>query len=342
VPTLKDISALIGVSVTQVSRALNDHSDVSEETKRRVREAVKQLNYRPNVSARGLRTGRTGFVALVMHEVPAHPSGGYYMRALSVMSRTFDAAGFQLVLHVARDEGNRLLSYQRMIESGSVDGFVLNSVEHEDPRIPYLTEMGVPFVAHGSTDANPKYPFFDIDNHYVGYKLTSVLIAKGHRRIAFLNGPANRAYAHNRWRGYLAAHADAGLGVDPALHVSGQMTEHFGALETFRLADRGATRPTAVIAGNVRIAKGVLQVLRTMSLSVPRDMSVVAHDDGLEEDDVQEIVPALTTTVEPLMNSWEPVAEALIGAITGKETRQPQKIARPRFVSRASVGPAPG
>jgi LacI family transcriptional regulator len=340
--TLKDLSALTGISVTQISRALNGHSDVSEDTKKRVRDAAKTLNYHPNISARSLRTGRTGIVALVLPKVPPQPSGSYYMQAVAEMSKAFALADFQFVLHVSPDERDVLTSYRRMIESGSVDGFVLHGMERDDIRIPFLKDAGIPFAAHGRSVDHPDYPYFDIDNRYVGHKLATALIARGHRRIAFLNGPRGRTYAHDRYQGYLEAHREAGIVPDPALHREGLMTEEFGAIETFRLMEAKGGRPSAIISGNMRITKGIIHSLRLLSLRVPADVSLVAHDDALEEESPGGFGLDLTRTLEPLVDSFAPLAHCLIGAIAGANLRTLQKVKRPRFLSQGSIATIAG
>ncbi len=337
--TLKDISRLLNLSVTQVSRAINDHADVSEDTKRRVREAAKSLNYHPNMTARSLVTGRSGIVGLVLRRAIPQISSAYHMEAVISMSRVFGQHGMQFVLHVAGENENLLDTYRRLIKSGSLDGFVLFEATVGDPRIPFLQTEGVPFVLHGRTEPQPNYPFFDIDNHLVGYTLTRHLIEHGHRRIAFINGPVNRTYVAHRWEGYCRAMSEAGLEIDPNLHRCGDMTKQRGLLETIRLLDTGHLTPTAFIASNARIARGVYDALDALGQRVPDDISVVAHDDAVTDANLLGLMPSISATRSPIEASWKPLAEFLVGAVSGQPLDALQRVEAPDFEVRGSVGP---
>lgn len=340
--TLKDIARKLDLSITQVSRALNDHSDVNEETRLRVKEAARAMNYHPNVSARKLVSGRSGMVGLV---VPQHRNigqDGIFMEVVAGLSANFSGRGMQFVLHIMREDEPVLPVYQKLIGKAMLDGFVLIDPLDDDPRVAFLRKAGVPFVVHGRTVETPDYPYFDIENQRIIAELTDHLTQRGHRRIAFLNGIAGRSYVTVRERGYLTALAAAGIASDPRLHVNGEMDEASGLIATVRLFSDGAPRPTAVVCGNVRLARGVYQALAALGLSVPDDVSVVAHDDHLPALRASAFFPALTVTKAPLRESWEPLAECLTGAIEGRPLAELQRIGGYQFIARNSVSSLPG
>jgi LacI family transcriptional regulator len=336
VTTLKDISRHLGLSVTQVSRALNGHSDVNEDTRQRVREAAKYLNYHPNLSARKLATGRSGIVGLV---VPAFPTGEgdtLFVQMVAGLSARFAEQDVRFILHIANESEDPVDIHRKLVDSASLDGFVIVEPQDEDPRIAFLQERGIPFVVHGRIRGASDFPYFDIDNRGVAHQLTRHLTEHGHRRIAFLNGAAGRSYCTEREIGYRQALTEAGAAYDPALHRNGVMDVSFGLIETVRIMQKDDP-PTAFVAGNTAIAKGIYQALNALRLSVPDDVSVVAHDDLLPQVQTSAMHPALTVTESPVRISWGPLADLLVGALNGSAIGELQQFGAVSFISRASV-----
>lgn len=334
--TLRDISRELGLSVTQVSRALNGHDDVSAETRARVTALAKALKYQPNLTARKLVMGKSGIVGLVLPEVPRAPEDSQFVQIVGGLSRHFSGRQMQFVLHVASPGDDIVDVYRRLIDSGSLDGFVVLEPRRGDERIAFLRERGVPFVVHGRHEAAPDYPFFDIDNAGVARDLARYLTARGHRRILFLNGVAGRGYAEDRRRGFAEALAEAGINEAEARHVNGEMTEGQGLVSAVKyLSDPGG--PTAVICNSTRMAKGVYAGLAALGRRVARDVSVVAHDDALPGLRPEHFEPGLTCTHSPLELSWEPLAGMLADAVDGRPVAELQRLGEVRMVERASV-----
>jgi LacI family transcriptional regulator len=339
--TLKDIARALDLSITQVSRALNDHSDVNEETRLRVKATARAMNYHPNASARKLVSGRSGMVGLV---VPQHRNigqDGIFLEVVAGLSAQFSGRGMQFVLHIMAEHEPALPVYQRLIGKAMLDGFVLIDPMDQDPRIDFLTKAGIAFVVHGRPGNSAAYPYFDIENEQLAYDLTHHLAQQGHCRIAFLNGLQGRSYVTVRETGYVRALAAAGAPHLPHLHMNGEMDEATGLTATIRLFTGDAPRPTAIVCGNVRLARGVYQGLAALGLSVPGDVSVVAHDDELPSLRASAFFPALTVTKAPLRDSWEPLADCLAGAIEGKPLGTLQRIGGYTFIERNSVTAAP-
>jgi LacI family transcriptional regulator len=335
--TLKDIARKLDLSITQVSRALNDHSDVNEETRLRVKSTARAMNYHPNASARKLVSGRSGIVGLVVPQRPNLRQDGIFLEVVAGLSAQFSGRGMQFVLHL-KAEGEPIVPvYQKLIGKAFLDGFVLIDPLDRDPRIEFLRKAGSAFVVHGKGGGIVDYPYFDIENEQLAHDLTRHLVTRGHQRIAFLNGVAGRSYVTVREAGYRRALHEAGLPDMAGLHLNSDMDEANGLTGTIRLFTAGAPRPTAIICGNVRLARGVYQALAALGLSVPGDVSVVAHDDELPDLRASAFFPALTVTKSPLRDSWEPLADCLAGAIDGKPLASLQRIGRYSFIERNSV-----
>ncbi len=335
--TLKDLSRHLGISVTQVSRALNGHDDVSDDTKKRVRKAAKQLNYVPNMSARKLVSGRSGVVALVQRNNPDLIEDHNFIETVTNLSIEFSKLGKQFVLHIAPEDADEIGVYQRLIAGGALDGFVVHEPANDDPRVEFLTSNDIPFVVHGRTMGELTYPFFDIDNFEVGYQLTKHLLDRGHRRIALINGPEGFTYATLRLQGYQKALSDYGVEFDPNLVTSGRMTEELGLVKTIEFNSLSGNFPTAIVAGHVRIAKGIYQAAEALGLTIPRDLSVVSHDDVIPKLRASAFYPALTVTRSGLRNSWEPLARYLSQSLDGQAVEELQSVSSFEFVARAST-----
>lgn len=337
--TLKDLSRHLGLSVTQISRALNGHSDVNEATRDRVMAAARALNYQPNLSARKLATGRSGTVGLVM-VAPSHPSEDpHFVQMISNLSFKFSRLDVRFLLHIADESDDLVEVHRKLVDSASLDGFIVVDAREDDPRIRFLRERGVPFVVHGRTGGPANYPYFDIDNYHVAHRLTRHLLDFGHRRIAFLNGQVGRAYSVARDQGYRDALAEAGVEYDPDLMRFGPMQPSSGLVDTIRLMEDRTHRPTAFIAGNSLLAKGIYEALAALHLSVPGDVSVVAHDDLLRGSETAAMHPPLTVTEAALKDSWEPITRLLVSALEGQAIEDLQLIGDVRFVERRSAGP---
>jgi LacI family transcriptional regulator len=335
--TLKDIARTLDLSITQVSRALNDHSDVSEETRLRVKSTARAMNYHPNASARKLVSGRSGMVGLVVPQRRDLGQDGIFLEVVAGLSAQFSGRGMQFVLHLKAEHEPALPVYQKLIGKALLDGFVLIDPADHDPRIDFLRKAGIPFVVHGRSGKTVDYPYFDIENEQLSCDLTGHLTARGHRRIAFLNGIRGRSYVTTRERGYQRALKAAGAEILPQLHLNSDMDEANGLTGTIRLFSGDAPRPTAISCGNVRLARGVYQALAALGLSVPGDVSVAAHDDELPSLRASAFFPALTVTKAPLRDSWEPLADCLAGAIDGKPLKSLQRLGSYSFIERNSV-----
>jgi LacI family transcriptional regulator len=339
VTTLRDISRHLGLSVTQVSRALNGHGDVAEDTRARVRAAARRLNYQPNLSARRLATGRSGVLGLVLPDVPREGEEGEFVQIVGGLSRHLSRLGRSFVLHMADPAEDIAAVHRRLSSSGAIEGFVLLEPRVRDSRVAWLRRAGVPFVIHGRVEEPEDYAFYDIDNRAVGETLTRLLLAAGHRRLAFLNGQRDRTYALSRRTGWRAALAAAGVAEAEAQHRWGPMTEGEGLLAGADLWREGGLRPTGVICGNARLARGLMLALGALGLRVPQDVSVVVHDDDLPGLRPAAFDPPLTVTRSPLSEAWEPLARFLAAMADGAPAAACQAVGRVELIERGSVCP---
>jgi len=313
---LKELSQNLGLSQTTVSRALNGYPEVNEATRQRVLAAARQHNYSPNTRAKSLATGRTMAIGHVIpistkHEMVNPVFGDFIAGA----GETYSAAGYEMLLSVV-DDGAEDTAYRALQARGSVDGVIVHGPRMNDPRIPLLSDIDLPFVVHGrASGCNLPYSWLDVNNRSAFRRATDFLIDLGHRRIALVNGLESMDFAHRRRAGYEEALADRGLHVDPDLMRSGEMTESYG-YRTTRDMLRLSRPPTAVLAASMICALGVRRAIEEAGLRMGADVSVITHDDALSYLENGDEVPIFTATRSSVREAGRRCARMLLDMIT--------------------------
>lgn len=311
---LKALAARLGLSQATVSRALSGHEAISAATRQRVAAAARELGYRPNPTARRLATGRVGAIGLVLPLVRLLRAQTNFFGVLAGISEMVTLRNYDLMLSPFMDDEDA--AYKRLASSRSVDGVVITRPRIHDDRIALLDRLGLPFVLHGRTQTDIPHSFVDVDNEAVFAKPTRLLLNMGHRRIAALNASMKTTFASDRESGWRRAHEAAGIAADPALHLETAMGEEDGYLATQRLL-KSDSPPTAILCGSTFLAVGVYRALKESGLEPGRDLSVVAHDDLLQEVSATRLFPALTTTESSVRAAGRRVAEILLDQIIG-------------------------
>lgn len=338
---LKQLSQILGLSQTTVSRALNGYPEVNEETRMRVQAAAAKHGYRPNARAKGLATGRSMVIGHVIpsssrHEMVNPIFGDFVAGAV----KKYAEHGYDMMFTNA-DDTSIEDAYRSLFQRGAVDGVVLQGPKVNEPRIEVLTRMQVPFIVHGrSTGVSVPYDWIDVNNKSSFLRATRFLIDLGHRRIALINGLEDMDFAQRRRDGYLEALKQAGLSPDPALMRSAEMTEVYGHHETrdmLRLVDP----PTAILTSSMISAIGVRRALDEAGLKMGRDVSVIAHDDDLSYLKNGQDVPIFTATRSSVRHAGELAAEMLIERIRAPHDPAKTRLLEAELVVGGSTGPAP-
>lgn len=335
--TLKDISTDLGLSVATVSRALNGFPEVNVRTREKVRQAAERLGYRPNRTAQRLVTGRSGMVGMIVKIKPDLSADQTFFEMLTGLTAGLAAHEVDLVLAVDQED-DPVQPYRKMLERDILDGFILNAPVPNDPRIAFLQKRGIPFVVHGQSAPEVNYACYDIDNAEVSVTSVHLLTALGHRRIGLINGYLNYAYAVERLRGFHDALHAEGLSVPEAFVSNGNDSEHQAyAAALSMLSGREGPRPTAILCASTLLASGVMRAAKDLGLTVPQDLSIIAHDDALPLLKALNFAPALTVTRAPLRDAAIPLADLLVDLLVTGEVKQ--IIQKAELIVRASTGP---
>ncbi len=315
---LKQLAQHLDLSQTTVSRALNGYPEVNEKTRERILRAARELNYSPNTRAKGLATGRAQAIGHVLpysdqHEMVNPIFGDFIVGA----GQTYAREGFEVIISLVddKDEEN---AYRSIHNRRSVDGIIVHGPRMADARIALLHELGLPFVVHGrASDVNLPYSWLDTNNGRAFRRATDFLLDLGHRRIALINGLEFMDFAHRRREGYLAALADRGVTLDPALMRSEEMTEIYGFRSAVEMLDMDHP-PTAFLVSSMITAIGVRRAIHDAGLEMGRDVSVITHDDELGYLKNGHEVPIFTATRSSVRTAGARAAEMLL-----KQIREP-------------------
>lgn len=327
-PKIKDIAERVGVSPATVSRALAGSGLVAEPTLSRIREEAEALDYRPNVSARNLRTQRSMSVLMVVRDI----GNPFYLDVMKGVEAAARAAGYAVLMGNTENDPERETEYFKMLRDGRADGMILMT-----GGLPSTTMRleGLPVVVALERIENIGYAHIEVDNLGASRDAVLYLARLGHRRIAHICGPLPEIMATARLDGYRAAMAEAGLPVLPGFEQRGDYLLASG-MAGCRALLALPEPPTAIFCANDEMAFGVIHEVRRSGLDVPRDVSVVGFDDIYLS---QAIYPPLTTVSQPRGEIGRTAMTVLLGIMSGETPPSEPIILPTTLTERASVAP---
>ncbi len=339
---LKELSSILGLSQTTVSRALNGYPEVSEETRDRVQRAADRHNYRPNTRAKGLATGRAMAIG---HVIPVSPridmvNNPIFGDFIAGAGEAYSKAGYDMVLTVVEDD-READAYRQIKSRGTVDGVVVHGPRTHDSRITLLNDLQIPFVVHGrSSGIDEPYCWVDVNNRRAFSRATDFLLDLGHTRIALINGLEFMDFAIRRRAGYEASLIARGLPVDPELLRSNVMTELYGYRDARALLalDRP---PTAFLVASMICAIGVRRAIQDCGIRLGRDVSVVTYDDMLSYLPNGDDVPIFTASRSSVRVAGRLSGELLLERIANPDAPCRGELLEAELMVGQSTGPAP-
>ncbi|WP_246504825.1 LacI family DNA-binding transcriptional regulator [Microvirga antarctica] len=315
VARIHDVAKLANVSTATVSRALASPDRVSAETLARVLNAIASTGYVPNPAARSLRSHKTGMVLVVLPDL----ANTFFSRILRGVEETLFEAGYGMIIGDLDGSPVKEAHFAAFASAGRVDGAILLNghlfgQSREGKGMPVA--INIPLVALCEAIPNADIPQIEIDNRLSAETMTRYLASLGHRRIAYVSGPAGNVLERERMRGYRDGLEAEQIAFDAGLVIGGDYTVESGVAAGRDLLAREA-RPTAVFCTSDEMAIGLMRTVHSHGLRVPRDMSVAGFDD-IEFAAVAE--PALTTIHQPRRQLGQAAATALVSLLSGRTT----------------------
>jgi DNA-binding LacI/PurR family transcriptional regulator len=334
-PTLRDVARLAGVDISTVSRVVNDDPAlrIAGATRARVEAAVRELDYRPNVQARGLRLAKTWTIGFVLPDL----MNPFYAPIVEGAERRASESGYMVVIVRELDRAavaETELSFERLVHQQRVDGLLVASGRVDDEVLRSLSTEDRPLVI-----VNRRVPGVDgfvvVDDEAAARVATRHLLDLGHRRLGHVAGPAGIDNTQRRGSGFLAAAADGGAETR-VVHGEGWDPES-GYRAAHRLLEGWS--PSAVVATNIVVAAGVVGAAQERGLRVPEDLSVI----GLHDFTVAPFLrPALTTVVLPLEELGHIAMGVLLDRLAGGSPREVMVDGGPTLLLRGSTAPPNG
>lgn len=310
--SLKDISAACGVSVATVSKALNDHKDVGEETKLHIKETAKKMGYFPNASARALRTNRSNSIGvLFVDEIPQSGlTHDYFSHILDSFKVTVEAQGYDVTFINCNKSRKNTMSYLEHCKYRNVDGVLIACVDFSDQEIHELVKGDIPIVTIDYVFNNKLA--VTSDNVKGVRDLLTYIYEQGHRKIAYIHGQRTSEVTDSRIKSFYKTANEIGLEVDEDYIIEGMYRDTQNAEKlTARLLDM-KERPTCIIYPDDLCAMGGRNVIRARGLRIPQDISIAGYD-GINI--AQQIEPQLTTIYQDTRMIGRVAAENLINQI---------------------------
>jgi LacI family transcriptional regulator len=323
--TIHDVAKAAGVSITTVSRALNGYGDVNEKTRQRIVRIAKELGYHPNTVARNLRGKRTNTIAFSPYLLHVGPEL-FFQEFIGALAFGCFEHNLSLLVTLSNPEQSIPDIFQELAGSSRVDGVILANIKLEDPRIPALQKIGLPFVAFGRTqdETDLSYPFVDVDGRAGIGKLVTYLYRQGHRRIAYLSDSLEVSYVYFRQQGYLEALRAHGLIEDPRLLVTGlQNREDTMQAMTSIFALPAEITPTAIITSSDRLALHVISALRALGKTIGKEAEQVAVASFDDLPFAALIDPTLTTIHQPTTLLSKIALELLVSILRQEQLALP-------------------
>lgn len=315
--TVRDVAQRAMVAVGTVSRYLNG-ANLREHNRARIEKAIKELGYKENYIAKGMKTNRTSTIGVLFPALDA-----FHVSIVSSLEKTLSKHGYILVVCDFEDDSDVLERKLTFLLDRSVDGVIASPIPKNRSALEELRSAGVPTVFFNNSVPGFEADEVSSDGTEAVRRATDYLVAMNHRRIGFINGASKYSTAADRYEGYRQALERAGIGIDQSLTLEVPWNEPSGGYRAGMSMLSRPDRPTALISANYLIALGVLRAVRESGMVPQRDISLVNFDDS----ELFELtVPSITAIRQPVEDISRAAAELLIRRLGGDWTDFPTKI----------------
>lgn len=310
--TIKDIAKTLGVSVSTVSRALQDKPEISEETKELVRQAAKTMKYRPNSMAVALKTQKSYSIGVVVPQIVS----AFYASVVKGIEQIANARGYQVFVSSSNEDKDKEVKNVYGFVDHRVDGMIVSLSKASDSfqHIRYIEDQDIPLVLFDRTSKEINVPKVVANDADAAYMAVSHLIDKNSKRVALITGPEHMLIGRNRLRGYKAALTNHNFNIDNDLIVRCNLTVEDAKMATLKLLEL-ENAPDAIFGINDEVAIGALMAIKEKGLKIPQDVAVVGFSNSQRS---RYIEPSITTMDQNPVKIGTLAAKLLFDQIGGK------------------------
>lgn len=332
--TIKDIAIEARVSISTVSFVLNDKGEkmgISAAVIKKVQDVVEKLNYRPNMTATSLRTGKTKSIGLIVENI----SNQFFSVLAKVIEEEAGKLGYRVFYCSTDNDDDRSAELVQSLLQANVDGFIITPTEKLDKSIDQLLKMKIPVVLIDRYFPGQEVSHVVMDNYDGAYTATEFLIEKGRRTIALINNNSGMIQMQLRENGYSDAMKKAGIYNEALiLHLDYHSSEEQKTEEIIRFFENNKAIDGVLFLANYMGLAG-LQAFRRMGLKLPEDLSIISYDD---HDSFRLHSPAITVVEQPINDIAVKVVELLMNQMVTENDFIVEKVLKKgKLVIRESV-----
>jgi LacI family transcriptional regulator len=329
-PTIKDVAKYANVSIATVSRIVNGLPGYTEDTKKKVQEAIEALGYQPNAIARGLINKRTQTIGVLFPEV----SGMLSSEVLEGVENAAHDGGFSVIVCNTTSSGKRTVKYLRLLQEKRVDGIIFASENVKEEYYKIFQEMQVPVVLV-STASQFDLPFVRVNDYEGAFQATEYLIQKGHKQIGMIGGSFQDPIAGvPRMNGFQDALKKHGLDFSENHMTSNEGYRFQNGKDSLPVLLEKLPEMTALFAASDEMAIGAMAAAHKLGIRVPEELSIIGYD-NLKIAEM--CYPPLTTVSQPLKEMGQSAGQILVKLIKGKEKEAESRYMPFTIVERQSV-----
>lgn len=318
--TIKDIAKALGISTSTVSRALSDAWDVKRETRDRVLDMAKKLNYHPNLNAKNLQNKRTGTIGIIIPEF----TSSFFPNVVMGIQEVLYQENYHMFITQSGEDRNQEIANLNLLREHMVEGIIISTTNQGGNEDAYreLIDNGMPVVFFNRCPKNMSVPKVMIDDCRMAEMAVEHLIESGRRNIVHLLGPVNLEVSAMRARGFANALTRHDMNPEGRT-IPGGIFINDGVTAVEHMIAEGGEMPDAIFCFNDPLAIGAMKALKNAGIKVPDDIAIV----GFSEGSMAKIVePQLTTVLQPMQEMGRQAAQLLLEQIRAPRKPAPKTV----------------
>jgi len=325
--TIRDVSKKSGYSVATVSRVINDSDLVTEDTKKKVGQVIKELGFVPNNTARGLSTRKSNTIGMIVPNI----SNPFFGELIKGAEEAAGEKGFNIIILNSSYNNKKTIKDIMILKSRNVDGIIMSSADFDESIYNTLIDNNIPFVLTGPVSSKHKTNYVSVDNLEGAKKATDHLVKLGHKKIGYMSGDYASYLNKLRLQGYKEILKDNNIKIDEELIFKESVEKNINKYMKMETKDK----PTAIFTFNDYMALEYMEKLEEKGIKIPEDVAVVGFD-NIKMASYYSI--GLTTVDNRQEEFGEKSFELLLDIIKGKTDETHQIITKPKLIIRKTCG----